>query len=535
MSMQKNDNELSYLKNILSSIPNSVYWVNKDNVFLGCNAEHARVFGLRHEEEVIGKNCYDLMPKKYADAAIAANNEVMASGRSKIFEELAVLPDKKEAIFLSHKSPLYNQQKEIVGVIGNSINISPRDASSNELGNHYFSYLLPKIFDGLDNYNTLGEYILAIKDYYESMLAQMPGHIYWEDRNGLILGCNDAQATDAGLSERKDAIGKTIFDFLPKKQATLHKKNNQAVLTTGKKQIFEEVSNTADGQEAIYLSQKVAIRDKQDRIVGVLGISIDITDRKRAEEYQRKHEAEAAETAQKIINFTNLMAGSMAHELRTPLQGVSVHIDLIEGILTSKQSQQDKDNFLREVVKQIKKVIKSSNETITDMLIKIRAFASGHLPKQSFEERSIIADVEEFLDNYPFESEQKDLISTSYTARFKYRGDKNLTHHLLSNFTKNALHAIRETDKTDAKITIETKIDPNDGFNLLIFRDTATGIPAEFLPKIFDQFATKKDTKGGTGLGLAFCKMIMQDYGGDVICNSKEGEFTEFVLKFPKI
>lgn len=68
------------------------------------------------------------------------------------------------------------------------------------------------------------------------------------------------------------------------------------------------------------------------------------------------------------------------------------------------------------------------------------------------------------------------------------------------------------------------------------YRDTATGIPKDFVDKIFDQFETKKNLHGGTGLGLAFCKMVMETcYKGSITCNSEEGKYTEFVLSFPKL
>lgn len=45
--------------------------------------------------------------------------------------------------------------------------------------------------------------MMNMKDYYESILALMPGHVYWLDRNNIYLGCNDAQAKNAGLKSRK--------------------------------------------------------------------------------------------------------------------------------------------------------------------------------------------------------------------------------------------------------------------------------------------------------------------------------------------
>ena len=99
---------------------------------------------------------------------------------------------------------------------------------------------------------------------------------------------------------------------------------------------------------------------------------------------------------------------------------------------------------------------------------------------------------------------------------------------------KNAFRAIKEADKGKGKITIELGND-DPYFNQLIFKDTAQGIPKEFLPKIFDQFETKTLSDIGTGLGLSFCKMVMQAYGGDITCDSKHGKYTKFVLSFPKI
>jgi len=53
------------------------------------------------------------------------------------------------------------------------------------------------------------------------------------------------------------------------------------------------------------------------------------------------------------------------------------------------------------------------------------------------------------------------------------------------------------------------------------------------LPKIFTHFSTTR--KGGSGMGLAFCKMVMQEYGGDITCESELGKYTRFILTFPAV
>ena len=110
---------------------------------------------------------------------------------------------------------------------------------------------------------------------------------------------------------------------------------------------------------------------------------------------------------------------------------------------------------------------------------------------------------------------------------FCYFGDRVLTQHVLFNLIKNALSSIKEMGKGEIKI----KIEKGELENRLIFTDTALGISKEHLSKIFDQFETRKDV--GFGLGLAFCKIVMRSYGGDITCESELGKYAKFILKFP--
>ena len=254
-------------------------------------------------------------------------------------------------------------------------------------------------------------------------------------------------------------------------------------------------------------------------------VSINITDRKQAVE--------------KVIDFTSKLAGSMAHELRTPLAIIGTEVDLLNLALSAKKSQQEKDDTYRRVFRVVKDTIKSATYMIDDILIKIRSFACGKI-KSVFKEASITTDVEEFLSTYPFTEGEKKLVKLknfdNLESRFKYLGDSRLTKHIFLNLVKNSLHAVKEAEKGELIFELQKTGSTKDKFNYLIFRDTASGIPEKFVGKIFDKYATKKAIGGnGMGLGLSFCKMVMEIYGGDITCKSKEGEYTEFMLSFPKL
>ena len=360
-----------------------------------------------------------------------------------------------------------------------------------------------------------------------NIINEVDGSLYWKNIEGVYLGCNAFGARLVHLKNAHEIVGKTDFDIFPKELAETLRKNDLEVMSHKKEVSFEEEIDLEGDKKIVLLSFKRPLYDKYGKIAGVIGNSVDITDRKKAEELRIKHE-----TAEKVIAFAKLMAGSMAHELRTPLGMIASRIDLLK--MTFKElepNEEVKKVFLSEY-SIIKGAIEQGMHTVKDMLLKLRSFAIGKLPEVDYRELSISADIEKFLSSFPFQKGEKKLIKVIPSEGFFYFGDTTLTSHVIGNLVKNARDAIKE-NAGKGDITIELK--KNEKFNQLIVRDTATGIPKEFLTKIFDQFETKKSVSGGTGLGLAFCKMVMESYGGNITCNSELGKYTEFVLSFPKI
>lgn len=101
--------------------------------------------------------------------------------------------------------------------------------------------------------------------------------------------------------------------------------------------------------------------------------------------------------------------------------------------------------------------------------------------------------------------------------------------HVLFNLFKNALYSIKEANKGCISIHITRE----GQFNILHIKDTGKGMPKVIKDKIFDKFYSR--TKHGTGIGLSFCSLVMGAFNGYIECKSEEGEFTEFLLCFPKV
>ena len=404
------------------------------------------------------------------------------------------------------------------------------------------------------------DYAQSIKTYLENIIACMPGNVYWMDKNCVYLGCNDNAARFVGLSSRKESVGMTYEDMERKAgwvvgHTNSWKRDDLEVITTGKPKLNVEEKPVLlpNGKEIFYLTSRVPLFDDKKNVIGVVGISFDITDRKlmqrklqmireRAEKAERelliKINQEATEklqkekdVAEKTSRLMEILANSIAHEIRTPLAIVGINADLLAMAPDFIAAKDQEKSTLGKYLENIKYAVRLGSHIVDNILIMLRTMSSGELAENKFQQLSIAEDVKKLLEVYPFLEQEKSLLKVQLgkTKDFIYYGDKILTQNILFNLVKNALQAIKEAEKGEIKITLEE----GKAHNVLRFTDTALGISEEFLPKIFEQFETKK--MDGAGLGLAFCKMVMQSYGGDFICHSKKGEYAEFVLNFPKV
>jgi two-component system, CAI-1 autoinducer sensor kinase/phosphatase CqsS len=121
-------------------------------------------------------------------------------------------------------------------------------------------------------------------------------------------------------------------------------------------------------------------------------------------------------------------------------------------------------------------------------------------------------------------------VSVMVTGDFEFHGSNSLLVYVLFNLLKNSLYALKAAGKGSISIAVAS----GDARNTLTFSDTGCGIPATTLPKIFDAFFTTKKS-AGAGIGLAFCRRVIRSFGGQMRCESIEGEWTRFSMEFPAL
>lgn len=137
----------------------------------------------------------------------------------------------------------------------------------------------------------------------KDILLKAPGTIYWKGVDGFYLGCNQNQAEILGYSSPDDIVGKNLSDLLPPELVPAHEENDRKVFESGQEQIFEERGLGPKGSILTYLSRKIPFRDENGEVIGLLGISSDITEYKQNEEKLSAAKREAEENLGKIVNF----------------------------------------------------------------------------------------------------------------------------------------------------------------------------------------------------------------------------------------
>ena len=143
------------------------------------------------------------------------------------------------------------------------------------------------------------------------------------------------------------------------------------------------------------------------------------------------------------------------------------------------------------------------------------------------EELSVMTEIESILDQYCFKDDELSKIQFNIKD-FVFLGDRKLFKHTLFNLIKNSLYYMEQKPGTVIKISTSFV----DDMNVLVFEDTGVGIDPDMINNIFSSFFTTKST--GAGLGLYFCKKVLQKFGGHIACESELNHYTRFKLFFPQ-
>jgi len=214
-------------------------------------------------------------------------------------------------------------------------------------------------------------------------------------------------------------------------------------------------------------------------------------------------------------------AAGIVHNLNNPLQTILGCSQLLQG----RESNKLYVDMLVESAVEMQKII----TTILD--------TGSREHREDFTEIDINEVIEKELKLFQSNLHFKNNIATTYQPGAIPRVQGLYVHYtqVIGNLLKNAIDALMESKNPAIKITTAT----SDDYVIIKIKDNGTGIDEETLPHIFEPFFTTKPLQAkpgqpaGTGLGLPFCKEMIESYQGRIEVSSQPGEGTEFTLRYP--
>jgi PAS domain S-box-containing protein len=364
------------------------------------------------------------------------------------------------------------------------------------------------------------------RNLLRTLMDHLPDHIFVKDIASKFVMANAATLRSLGATSLEEVLGKTDFDFLNREVAEHFFRDEQDVCRSGKPLLNrEELLTDRAGEHRWLLTTKVPLRDSMGRVIGLVGMSHDISDRKTMEEQWRQ----AKETAEIANRAKSEFLARMSHEIRTPMNGI---LGMTELALDTALSPEQ-----REYLQMVKTSAEGLLIVINDILdfSKIEAGKMELMPAP-FTLRDSLNDS---LRPFAVRARQKGLKLTWDIAPEvpdHLMGDLGRLRQVLVNLISNAikftergeidvsvtrLAATRRGARDAAALPLGSRLTEEDTDSCILHfevTDTGIGVPGEKQCVIFEPFEQVEggDNRryGGTGLGLAIASQLVTLMGG---------------------
>ncbi|WP_440615180.1 ATP-binding protein [Cysteiniphilum sp. 6C5] len=367
--------------------------------------------------------------------------------------------------------------------------------------------------------DTLKEEVLMLRQVIDSVDA----HIYWKDLAGRIMGINLPNVKALGFKNKAEVVGRydSELQILAKGCARMISTNDQQVIRQGEPMTFEESTGSTE-----YLAKKNRLINMKGKVIGLVGVSVDITERKENERLleQQKNELEAQKAW--IQEFVH----NFHHDLRTPITGALSNIALLR-----KLSTKIKDELFHRSLSLVLEGLNAVSQ-MTDQLYLYTKEPKG----QSV--CSIGIDIEKMVEqelNIAMLAigERNIVLDHHFTPRKipRFYGDYIKLMQIIRNLLSNSVKYTHE-----GKIEVIVKIIERNKENILLrikVADTGVGIAKEDKDDIFKMgYRAERHRKSevhGTGFGLNMVKRNLDQLNGTYGITSVVDQGTEIWVDIP--
>jgi PAS domain S-box-containing protein len=348
------------------------------------------------------------------------------------------------------------------------------------------------------------------RDLLHALMDNIPDTIYFKDTASRFTRINRAQAQFLGIDSTSAAVGKTDHDFQPLELAQSAFAEEQQIVATGQPLIDRlEFNPTTDGRPRWLSSTKVPLKNDAGQVIGIVGVSRDITVR------------------QEIDRLKSEFIATVSHELRTPLTSIRGSLGLLAGGVAGEISATAKA-MVDIAYKNSERLVRLVND-----ILDIERIESGKLAFQIVP-LDLARLVEQSIDANSGYAEQFNVTFrlTETVPGARVHGDVDRLTQVLTNLLSNAAKFSSTGD------TIDIAVARRDRMLRISITDHGPGVPEAFRARIFSKFAQADGSstrqKGGAGLGLSIAKAIVERHGGQIDYISAIDQGATFFVDLPE-
>lgn len=350
-----------------------------------------------------------------------------------------------------------------------------------------------------------------LKEFNESIIESINVGLLAVDLAGRVTRLNSALELILGL-KRDEAIGKRVEDLFSEdfSDTLWQVLGNDKWRLKEIRNIYKIHTATRAGSTLVLNIAIAPLQDSQEQ-TGALVVVEDVTSRIRLEEQLQQREK---------LSSIGLLAAGVAHEVNTPLTGVSSYTQMLLGMLPETDP---KHALLQKVRRQA--------ERATNIVNNLLNFSrtGGATEFAEVDIHRVLDDTLQLLEPQ-LRRNQIEIVRAYEPDSPKVFGNSGKLQQIFTNLLLNARDAIPD----GGRITLSTATAEDDSLMIEV-SDTGIGIAPENVAKIYDPFYTTKGVGRGTGLGLAVSYGIVQEHSGHMSVESTPGRGTTFRITLPTV
>jgi PAS domain S-box-containing protein len=507
------------LRSLIDSIPDLIFFKDKNGVYLGCNWAFEKYIN-HQEKDLIGLTNRDLLSSDMTDFFREKDLQTLETGQPQKNEGWINYPDGRRVLLETLNTPYQGPDGEVIGIIGISRDITSRHLSETTLreSEAYLKTIMDTARVGLVLIDASNHRIVDINPFAADIIGCSREELLGQVCNCYICPAESGKCpiTDMGLSieQAERSLTTCQGNTIPilKTVVPLLKKGHTYLLES-----FVDLTSQKQAEQELREAKNAAEQARQE-----------LEDANRYLEQTIDHANMLAVQAEVASHAKGQFLANMSHEIRTPMNGIIGMTGLLQDTtLTSEQ---------HEYVQTVKTCADTLLSLINDILdySKIEA-GKLQLEILNFNLRQLI---EETVDILAVPLRAKGLEFIYWLAPqipLRLKGDPGRIRQILVNLLNNAIKftphgevVVEVTLKQETAKTVTLKFE---------VKDSGIGIPRDRLDRLFKSFsqvdASTTRKHGGTGLGLAISKQLVELMGGEIGVESEEGCGSTFWFTLP--